>query len=217
MSADVFVYLDTVQFDKNGFQKRNRIKTATGEAWLSVPVRRPHNQPIRELKIADPSALQKHWRTLESNYRHAAGFQAWKEELHALLGTECDTLSEIAIASTEWMLEKLGTDTKRLRASEIPRLTGSGSSLNAAICGYLGATTYLTGTGGTAYLKETDFSVLGCEIWVQTWERLNYHQPHPQGPFRPDLSTIDLLLNCPYRATELISSAGGWKLLWPAE
>src|SRR5216684_7456421 len=36
--ADVFVYYDDVQFDKNGWRNRNRIKTGSGVQWLTVPV-----------------------------------------------------------------------------------------------------------------------------------------------------------------------------------
>ena len=36
--SDVFVILDNVQFTKNGFTNRNRIKTPQGENWLTLPV-----------------------------------------------------------------------------------------------------------------------------------------------------------------------------------
>ena len=37
-AADLFVFLDTVQYEKNGWQNRNRIKTRDGVRWLTVPV-----------------------------------------------------------------------------------------------------------------------------------------------------------------------------------
>src|SRR5256885_17176030 len=37
-AADAFVFLDTVQYEKNGWQNRNRIKTAAGPRWVTVPV-----------------------------------------------------------------------------------------------------------------------------------------------------------------------------------
>ena len=36
--ADIFVFLDDVQFDRRGWRNRNRIKTAKGAQWLTVPV-----------------------------------------------------------------------------------------------------------------------------------------------------------------------------------
>ncbi|MCK7503766.1 MAG: WbqC family protein [Desulfobacterales bacterium] len=41
LKADVFCYLDTVQYKKNEWQNRNRIKTAQGWQWLTVPVTLP--------------------------------------------------------------------------------------------------------------------------------------------------------------------------------
>ncbi|MED5415780.1 MAG: WbqC family protein, partial [Candidatus Latescibacterota bacterium] len=35
--ADHFILLDSVQFKKNEWQNRNRIKTAQGAQWLTVP------------------------------------------------------------------------------------------------------------------------------------------------------------------------------------
>ena len=35
--ADIFCYLDNVQYKKNEWQNRNRIKTAQGWQWLTVP------------------------------------------------------------------------------------------------------------------------------------------------------------------------------------
>jgi len=36
--VDTFVLLDNVQFEKQSWQQRNRIKTPTGLLWLTVPV-----------------------------------------------------------------------------------------------------------------------------------------------------------------------------------
>ena len=36
--SDVFVFLDIVQFEKNSYTNRNRIKTASGPCWLTIPV-----------------------------------------------------------------------------------------------------------------------------------------------------------------------------------
>ena len=37
--VDHFVYLDTVEFSKQSWQQRNRIKSATGPYWISLPVK----------------------------------------------------------------------------------------------------------------------------------------------------------------------------------
>lgn len=216
MSCDTFVYLDTVQFSKNGLQNRNQIKTRQGASWLSLPVKQRFGQSILETKIAELGALKKHWKTLQANYAPANGFQLWKAELEILFSMDGDSLCEVAIASTEWILAKLGVQTKRVRASEIPSAGGAGTALVASICKSLGATSYLTGVGAVAYLERNLFSAMGCEVWVQEWKRFDYGQRHSEVGFIPDLSTLDLLLNVPERAAAMIESAGNWALLWDA-
>jgi hypothetical protein len=211
MSADIFVYLDTVQFSKNGVQNRNQIKTSQGPQWLTVAVRHELGRSIRDTELVAPYATVKHWKTLQANYAHTPGFQRWKEELHALLHQEYRTLDEVSIASTEWMIDKLDVSNKRLRSSEITETHGRASELVASICEALKGDRYLTGTGALAYLQAEDFKRIDCEVLVQRWTPLSYQQAH--GEFVADLSTLDLLLNEPDKAAELISAAGSWEAL----
>ena len=213
MSADIFVYLDTVQFSKNGLQNRNQIKTAQGPLWLTVPVKHQLGRSIYETEIADHRALDKHWKTLVASYGRTAGFERWGNELQALLTTKPGSLADIAIASAEWMLGKLKVQAKRMRASDISGAHGHASELVASICQALGATEYLTGTGALAYLDRKDFAAIGCGVLVQEWEPIRYEQAHRAVGFVPDLSTLDLLLNCPDSAAEMIAAAGRWRPL----
>ena len=50
-NADVFVFLDTVQFKKNEWQNRNRIKGPKGWQWITVPVSYQFPEKICEIKI----------------------------------------------------------------------------------------------------------------------------------------------------------------------
>ena len=211
MSADIFVYLDTVQFSKNGLQNRNQIKTASGAHWITVPVKHRFGQSIFETEIADRKTLTKHWKTIQANYSHSVGFRRWKDELVKIFESDHRSLAELTIATTEWMLGKLVVPTRRVRASELPKTEANASKLIAGICRHLGATNYLTGTGALAYMDLSDFSQIECEVFVQQWNSFNYQQLN--DTFVADLSTLDLLLNCPDQASELIENAGSWKRL----
>jgi hypothetical protein len=211
MSADIFVYLDSVQFSKNGVQNRNQIKTAQGPLWLTIPVQNHLGQLLKDTRLADPRATRKHWKTIKTSYAHTSGFARWKDELQQLLDRDSEFLEELAIDSTEWMLSKLNVSNSRLKASEIDGVGGEASKLIASICRALGAKSYLTGTGALAYLNHNDFKEIGCEVMVQQWKRFTYDQAHATGGFIPDLSALDLLLNCPDQAADLIRGAGSWK------
>ena len=208
LSADIFVYLDSVQFSKNGVQNRNQIKTAQGPLWLTIPVRNHLGQLLKDTRVAEPGATRKHWKTIRTSYARTPGFARWQTELEPLLNRDNEFLLEASIASTEWMLNKLNVRTDRIKASELDGIEGEASKLIASICSALGAQSYLTGTGALAYLDERDFAEIGCEVMVQQWHPFNYEQAN--GEFVPDLSTLDLLLNCPDEAADLITAAGAW-------
>ena len=76
--ADIHVELDCVQFEKNSFANRNRIRLRQGSAWLTVPVRtkgRFGDLMIDEIEISGDGRWQgKHWRSLSQAYAHAPHF-----------------------------------------------------------------------------------------------------------------------------------------------
>jgi hypothetical protein len=70
--ADIFVLLDNVQFKKNEWQNRNRIKTANGRQWLTVPVMYKYPQLINEVEINNKDKWQHRQRqAIISNYKKA--------------------------------------------------------------------------------------------------------------------------------------------------
>ncbi len=77
--VDTFVVLDTVQFEKQSWQQRNRIKTSAGLMWLTVPVvfRGLLGQKILEVEVRDAEFWRKHLRGIEVNYRRAPCFEEY--------------------------------------------------------------------------------------------------------------------------------------------
>src|SRR3954454_14624933 len=76
--CDEYVVYDSVQYVKRHWHNRNRIKTASGLQWLTIPVvtKGRFEQRIDEVQIEKPWADQ-HWRTLELTYRRAAFFDRY--------------------------------------------------------------------------------------------------------------------------------------------
>lgn len=213
ISADIFVYLDTVQFSKNGLQNRNQIRTSHGASWLTIPVKQKLGQSIAQTEIADQRCSMKHFKTLQAAYARTVGFERWRDELETLLARDYKMLVDLSVSSTNWMLGKLGVTTQLVRASEMKGIEGEASTLVASICKALSADIYLTGTGALAYLDANDFAAIRCDVEVQTWQPFEYTQAFSGDQFVADLSTLDLLLNRPDDAATLINTAGGWKTL----
>jgi hypothetical protein len=58
--SDAHIVLDTVQFEKNSFTNRNKVRTREGWCWLTVPVH-PRNRNCQRKAVgckalADPAA-----------------------------------------------------------------------------------------------------------------------------------------------------------------
>ena len=192
--CDVFVYLDNVQFQKNGVQNRNQILTAQGPRWLTVPVRASLDWTIRETPIADRQWPRKHIKTIEQEYRRAPFAAEFDAALRGLLEQEWPSLADLNIAVTEWMFERLGLRCRRVRASELS-LTGAKEDLVIAICQAVGATEYLSGTGAKSYQTPENFAAHGLTLRYQNYRNQPYPQCSTAAEFTPDLSALDLLLN----------------------
>src|SRR4051794_21282792 len=76
--CDEYVIYDSMQYVKRHWHNRNRIKTANGVEWLTIPVitKGRFEQRIDEVEIEKPWA-DKHWRALELAYRRAAFFDRY--------------------------------------------------------------------------------------------------------------------------------------------
>jgi len=192
-ACDLFIYLDDVQFKKNEFQNRNKIKTAQGPRWLTVPVRYRFGQEIRQVKTDN----RRNWRhahlqTLRTNYAPAPGFGAYFPRLEALYAREWDNIAEFNIAAVDLAMEFLGLEVERRRSSELPS-TGASTERLVSLCAAVGADTYLSGAGARDYLEEPLFAQAGIALRYQEFE----HPEYPQlfGDFEPFLSCLDWVLN----------------------
>ena len=67
-SVDEFILYDDVQYTKNDWRNRNKIKTKQGVMWLSIPVNHHLNLTINEIKISDKNWSKKHWHAIKMNY-----------------------------------------------------------------------------------------------------------------------------------------------------
>jgi len=202
-SCDVFVYLDNVQFQKNGVQNRNQIKTAQGPIWLTVPVRASLSLTIAETPIADNRWQKKHIQSIEQNYAKASAASWFGERIKPLLQRDWAFLGELNVEVTEVMCEQLGIKAKRVRASEMAA-RGTNEELVLAICSELGATSYLSGTGARMYQDEQHFAQRGIELRYQSYQPPAYAQCFPSLGFVPSLSALDLILNHGQAAREIL-------------
>jgi len=216
--VDAFVILDSVQFEKQSWQQRNRIKTPSGLQWLTVPVvfRGRLGQSIHEVEIRDGEFWRNHLRAIELSYRRAPFFETYFQELREKLRCSAGSrLADLNVRLIEWLMSVLGIRTPPFFSSRLDQ-PGRRSELLANICSSLGASEYVSPIGSAGYLlQEIDaFERRSIEVFFQNYEHPHYRQMF--SPFIPYASVLDLLFNEGQRALEIVRS-GRKNLLSPEE
>ena len=195
--SEVFILLDSVSFQKNGLQNRNKIKTAQGSSWLTVPIIRNSGQKIIDTKINNSTDWKKkHWNTLLQNYNSSPYFHHYIKEIEEIYQYDWEYLSELNKAFLELILKWMNIKTKIILSSNL-KSSGKGSELILNICKELGATKYISGMGGRNYLELDSFESEGIDIqFSEAKLAKNHYQNHASIGFLNDLSVIDLIFNC---------------------
>jgi len=196
-AADLFVLLDDVQFEKNGWQNRNKIKGAQGPVCLTVPVQDAHEQPIASVPIAANQArwAEKHLRSLAMHYGKAPHFQAYRGYFEEVYTHRWELLAPLSREILRHTLEVLAIRTPVVRSSELG-VEGKATERLIGLCQAVGGDAYLTGAYALdAYLDADAMGAAGIRLAIQEWHCPEYRQLYPGQGFVPDLSVVDLLLN----------------------
>lgn len=204
--ADLFVFLDNVQFKKNEWQNRNRIKTAQGWQWLTLPVKHSFGQKINEIKISNEHDWKKkHLGTLVANYRKAPYFDLYFSTVESIYEQNWQSLSELNKHIVKLFATLLRINTEMFVASKLEELPNEPDERLIAITKKLDGKVYLAGAGGQDYMNLEMYCKAGVKVQFQEFE----HPVYPQrfGEFVPGMSIIDLLFNCGEKSIEIIRGA----------
>lgn len=203
-AADLFIYLDDVQFEKREFQNRNRIRTPRGWQYLTAPVvsKGRFSQKINEVELDNPADwLKDHLQAVKQNYARAPFFKQYLPAIEELYSRDYRLLADLAIATMDLLKDAFGIKTPVKFSSEF-KIDEVSSARLAKLCAAAGADGYLSGSGAKAYLDPGVFSFAGIKL---SWQEFS-PRPYPQAfpGFEPDMSALDLLLNCGPRSAEFL-------------
>lgn len=210
--ADLHVVLDHVQFEKNSFTNRNKLRTAQGWTWLTVPVLtkgRFGGLTIDRLEVDGHQDWgRKHWATLSQAYRKAPFFPEHAPFLESLYARPWPLLADLIREVDAYLLAAFGIGTRTLASSGLDcRLAKD--ELVLEICRKVGATTYVSGSLGRQYLRESLFAEAGIRVVYQDYRHPEYRQCQP-GPFEPYMAALDLLLNHGPEAVGILRGGQDW-------
>lgn len=201
--ADAFVYLDDVQWIRQGRQHRCRVPSfASGhdqKNWLTVPVHSHghREKSFREIEIdrAQPWA-RRHWQTIQALYGRAPEFRTQLEPLvrpfleeagrHRFLIDLCETSvglfwSPLQLNAPVWYSSHLETE-------------GAKSARLIHLCRTLEATEYYSALGASRYLDLAEFRAADVRV---RWQ--HFRAFAGADPRRPcDYSILDWVALHPF-------------------
>jgi hypothetical protein len=197
LSANEFIILDHVQFvnSARGWTHRDKIKTATGERWLTLSVKKaPRDTPINKIELSTlVDWVTVNLNLLKQNYRHAPFFDEVFPLVVQLYEEPCRLMADFNLRFIELLMDLLDVRLPWVRSSSL-NPQGSSNDLLIDLLGKVGATHYLSGNGARDYMKPESFARAGIEV---IWQEFK-HPVYPQqfGAFVPYLSALDVLFNC---------------------
>lgn len=195
--ADEFLLLDNVQFTKNSWRNRNRLKTSQGPAWLTIPVRTGgrFGQTIEETETASTDWARLHWMKWQACYRDTPHFRTYAPRLEAVYeaAAKLTLLSDVNALFISELCAILGIATTLTPARTYPA-EGIKTDRVIALCKAARATRYLSGPAAQDYIEIEKFAAAGIELAYMDYSGYpEYPQPH--GAFDHAVSVIDLLFS----------------------
>lgn len=206
LKSDLFILLDDVQYEKNNFYNRNRIRIKDGWIWITVPVRYKYRIKLDEIKIDNTKKWQKiHWKSIFFNYQKAPFFLEFRSFLEEIfLNKKWEKLIDLNIYTLLEILKLLEIDRKIVLSSNI-NVGGNSTEKIINLCKKVGADAYYSGVSGKKYLDISLFKENNIKLIFQEFHHPIYKQQY--SGFIPNLSILDLLLNYGYESKDIIANA----------
>jgi hypothetical protein len=213
LKSDLFIIMDDVQYQKNGVQNRNMIKTPNGASYVTIPVVSKSTSLIKEVGILNSLYLSKFLKTISANYSKSKYFDLVFEKIKNLVElnnyTKLDSFNKDLIFL---ILELIGAEVKIKFSSDFGLKTKKDNLVLDLILAS-GYKSYITGVGGLDYMDLDKFLKNDIKIYQYHFEYAPYRQIWEKRGFVKNLSVIDLLFNNLDIAKDYILSNGSLELI----
>jgi hypothetical protein len=205
--SDTFVILDEVQFPRGTtWVTRNRFKNDQGTRWMTIPVWKKGLglQKINEVRICNEGRwAKKHLGSLKSAYASAPYLLEHLNFVERIFASDFCKLIDLNLTIIRYLMEHLHINTEVVLLSELG-IESRGDRLLVEICTRLGASHFLTQNAASKFLNEDPFHDAGIQL--SSFKPISLVYPQLWGDFVPNLSTLDLILNCGPKARDILFS-----------
>lgn len=195
--ADIFVYMDDVQYTKKDWRNNNQLKSPYGVKGVSFPVHKePLGTRICDMRIANNLPWKNTlFNQIENWYGKAKFYDEVIEVIGPVINRDYELLVDFNHALNSAILDYLGIKTRIYFSSSIPSQAKNKTERIAEICRHFdNVDTLFDGKKARDFLDEKSLSSYGIDIIFQDYKHIPYPQLH--GEFEPYMSIVDLLMNC---------------------
>jgi len=203
-SADVFVFLDDVQFSKGSYTNRVRILSPKGPKWLTVPVSVHLGDPINLVRPSNGEWVNSHLDTLRGIYRDAPAFQeAWPFVEALFRSVPAADLAAVNEHLVRGLANQMGFSCVFRRSSEFKLSSSSDERLVELVSQAAPHGIYLSGRGAARYQNPDKFTAAGLGFAYVAYQ----HPRYPQGGhlgvsrFEEGLSVLDAAFHLGWEET----------------
>lgn len=193
--ADLFIFYDDLQYTKNDWRNRNKIKSPRGAEWLTIPTGSDMNRLICDVELKDARWQQKHWKTLLQNYGNSFHFVQYRDFFEDFfLAQRWFNLSDLNQHLIRYISTELLGISTTFQDSRDYALSRHKQERLLELLAKVGADRYISGPAAKSYIEPGRFEAMGIKL---TWKDYNGYPEYPQlfPPFEHGVSILDLLFN----------------------
>jgi|TARA_B100000287_G_C20485336_1_gene722826 hypothetical protein len=207
--GDVYYILDTVQFMKEHWHSRNKIRKKDGWIWISTPVLQSKSKLLMwpEARIDN----SKNWKRKQLNsirmcYSRAKYFEEIFTELEEIYSKDYEYLIDFSEEIIRYAFKKFDINIPVYRTSKLIEngkdISGKKSDLIIKMCKSANAKTFVFGQDGKTYIEKDKFDNENINYVFQKFSHPEYKQRY-EG-FESHMSFIDLLFNYGPKSKEML-------------
>ena len=198
--ADIYYLVDTVQYMKEHWHSRNKIRKKDGWLWINTPVLQSKSKILMwpEAKIDNTKPWKrKQLSSIQMCYSRAKHYKQIYTELEEIYSKDYEYLIDFNEQIIKYAFKKFNITTPVYKTSELIKkghdISGAKTDLILNMCKAANAKTFIFGQDGKTYIEEDKFKQAGVEYKFQNFKHPVYQQRYPG--FESNMSFIDLLFN----------------------
>lgn len=198
-SSDIYIVLDHVQFNRQSWQHRNKIKSNKGIHMLTVPVMRKDKwNKIKDVRISynnNPDILKHHWNIIKDFYHKSTYLQNYEKSFENIFNKKYTYIRDLNVAIIDNICDILDIHKKKVYSSDLKLNDENMSTEDKLInlCKKMNITHMYEPAGGKLFLNPKPFSDNGIYLEFQNIVHPVYNQLY--GEFISYISIIDMLFN----------------------